>query len=158
MKLTIATPPPSLFMISVASEALPFGLMFAHTSSARMPTSFATAKAVLIPSPVIIPTVIPIRRNALIACPDDGFGASESDNARIGTGKEEPRPIETYATVRAMELSLASNLDNAEGSIASSDCVINLGVPTKSVYLDPERERTALTPAPVTLSNDSTVG
>lgn len=94
---TIATPLPSFFINSVTSEALPFGLIFAQTSSGLIPTCFATAKAVLIPSPVIMHTWIPIIRNAWIACADDGFGASERDTASIGIGMEEgdePRAID----------------------------------------------------------------
>ena len=74
-------------MSSVTTDALPFGLMLAHTPSAGMPTCFAMARAVISPSPVIMLTSMPMFCSARIACALEAFGASCSDTARTGSGR-----------------------------------------------------------------------
>lgn len=81
--------PSSCSIISVITEALPLGLMFAQTFSTLIPTRFAMARAVGLLSPVIMNTSIPIELKAMIAWMDDGFGLSHNEMARTGIGVAE---------------------------------------------------------------------
>ena len=91
----MAIPPPYFSISSVTTAAFPFGLIFDHTRSSRMPTCFAIANAVPLASPVIILTSTPIASSDLIACADDFLGASESAMAVTIVGRDEPTDMDT---------------------------------------------------------------
>ena len=126
----MATPPPCFSMSSVTTAALPFGLMCAQTCSGRIPTCFATARAVVFASPVIMFTSMPKACIARIAYTDDGRGLSESAIARTGEGALPGAARDTKMDVLPWLDSSESNAARFAGRLALSDWRTKLAFPT----------------------------